>query len=491
MSTETGEHRTIVMHRRRDASSVATPAVGMRLGKYRLCLELASGGMSTVFLARVQDGVGCHRFVALKCLKPRLAEDADCAEMFLDEARVSSLIHHPNVCDVLDFRVQGGVSYMAMELLEGQTLAALLHRIGEACEAWPPARVAAVVARIVADAAEGLHCAHELTDLRGEPLHVVHRDISPENVFLTYDGNVKIIDFGVALTSQQRHHTEPGTFKGKYSYVAPEILRGGKPDRRVDVWGLGMIAWELLAGRRLFEVENEIDVLRAVIDMEIPRPSQVRPGIPPALDDVVMRALDRDPARRYPTARELGRKLTCVLAEERMVVGLGDLAELVAELFPNGRACARQLRDAVERLESAAIRDDTGEHPTVAGPLSGPASSAIAIPTPRIGVATRRALRRPRPRVDTAWLAILSPLVAAAAVVLALAVYAGQREPAPPATSVAPPSPIIDARPSRTRTRAAPATCTPDLLDDRVELQLEPVEGPTGEIVFRVKPVAR
>src|SRR4029079_12041272 len=233
-------------------------------------------------------------------------------------------------------------------------------------EGGAPARIAGIVARIVADAAEGLHAAHELTDAHGEPPRVVQRHVSPENVFITYDGNVKIMDFGVAVTSQQRHHTEPGTLKGKHSYVAPEVLRGLKPDRRADVWGLGMIAWELLAGRRLFEVENEVDVLRAVIDMEIPKPSSIRPGIPAALDDIVLRALHRDPARRFQTARELGRQLICLLAEERMAIGLAELSDFVVQLFPNGAICARQLRDTVERMEHAAANADENDHPTVA-----------------------------------------------------------------------------------------------------------------------------
>jgi serine/threonine-protein kinase len=493
MATDPSDHWTIVMpdgRAPRGPSMIATPHVGSRLGRYRLFLELASGGMSTVFLARVQDGVGRHRFVALKCLKPRLAEEAAYAAMFLDEARVSSMIHHPHVCDVLDFRVQGGISYMVMELLEGQSLAAIVHRIADTPTPIAPARLAGVVARIVADAAEGLHFAHELTDLRGDPLHVVHRDVSPENVIVTYDGVVKVIDFGVAMTSQQSHHTEPGTFKGKYSYVAPEVLRGHKPDRRVDVWGLGMIAWELLAGRRLFAVESEVDVLRAVIDMEIPRPSTIRPGIPPALDDIVLRALDRDPTRRYPTARELGRQLTCLLAEERIAIGLPEIAEFIGELAPNGQACARQLRDTVERMEAAAIHDDGDDHPTVASPLSSPAVHAV--PTPRIATSERRAaVAKPsRAGLGDRWLlAVISPLVAAAAVVAALALRDERRDH----TDAAPPT-AAEARPSHARTRAVtppPTMCAPasDALSTRL-VQVEPVELPSGETVFRLRPIA-
>jgi serine/threonine-protein kinase len=504
MTTTTSEPWTIVMpdaRARHSAGFAGTPQVGSRLGKYRLCFELASGGMSTVFLARVQDGVGRHRFVALKCLKPRLAEDPTYAAMFLDEARVSSMIHHPHVCDVLDFRVQGGISYMAMELLEGQTLAAVLHRMSQLGDAWPPARIVSVVARIIGDAAEGLHQAHELTDPRGEPLCVVHRDISPENVFLTYDGVVKIMDFGVAVTSQQSHHTAPGTFKGKYSYVAPEILRGDKPDRRVDVWGLGMVMWELLAGRRLFAVDNEIEMLRQVIDMEIPRPSELRPGVPPALDDIVLRALERDPARRFPTARELSHRLSCFLAEERIGASLSDLSDFISHLFPHGSAAAQQMRYTVERMDVAALLDDGTEHPTVASPLSTPSRTSVAMPTPALpqaatpaGPVTQSPARGSLLGDRRLW-AVVVPLIAASVAVAVVAYRSSTRGDLEPAPS----APAAEARllPARGRPVVLPACtpATPELnaspVGDPRLVELEPVRLLTGEVVYRMKPVAR
>lgn len=503
VASDTGEHWTIVMpdgRARRGAAFAGSPQVGSLLGKYRICVELASGGMSTVFLARVQDGVGHHRFVALKCLKPRLADDTTYAAMFLDEARVASMIHHPHVCDVLDFRVQGGISYMAMELLDGQTLAAVLHRMSRLGEAWTPARIISVIARIIGDAAEGLHHAHELTDLRGEPLGVVHRDISPENVFLTYDGVVKVMDFGVAVTSQQRHHTAPGIFKGKYSYVAPEVLRGGKPDRRVDVWGLGVIMWELIAGRRLFAIDNEVDMLRAVVDMTIPPPSQLRPGIPPAVDDIVLCALERDPARRFATARDLAYRLTCMLAEERISAGLPDLADFIAHLFPNGRTCAQQMRYTVERMDAADLRDDGTEHPTVASPLSRPALPSVAAPTPTL--APRATPTDQVTPVRTAggllggrwpW-AAASALAVAGTAIAVLAYRPGMRgDP----DAAAPRALAAEARPLRAHARqAATPACTPDAPDpaaagDPRLVELEPVQLVSGEVVYRLKPVAR
>jgi serine/threonine-protein kinase len=488
MST-TGEHQTIVMPQtRRGPGEQADPGprIGSRLGKYRLCLELASGGMSTVFLGRCQEGVGRNRFVAIKCLKPWLAADSAYVEMFLDEARVSSMLHHPNICDVLDFRVQGGISYMVLELLEGHSAAAILRQQRELPASWPPARVAGVAARIVADAAEGLHAAHELTDAYGRPLNVVHRDVSPENVFVTYDGVAKVMDFGVALDSQQRHQTQPGTLKGKYSYLAPEVLRGGKPDRRSDVWGLGMLAWELMVGRRMFTAGNDVELLRAVLDHQIEPPSCARPGVPVAFDDVVMRALDRDPARRIPTARELARKLTCVLVEELMAIGLAEVSDFLEQLFPSGRACARQLRDTVERMEDPVDPDDGTEDATVASPLSAPVG---AIATPRLpsgALPHRRGIDRAR------WLKTLAPPIAALGIVaadLALRGHAAAPTDAPP--DPPPQAQVLHAPRARAATLAA-ATCTPDAVasptDAPIQVELQPVQLPSGEVVFRLRP---
>jgi len=524
MMVEQGEHRTIVMPRQRtgtrDDLSIVAPAlrVGTRIGRYRLCLELASGGMSTVYLARMQGGVGVHSFVALKVLKPQLAADPTFVEMFLDEARLASLIHHPNVCDVVDYRIQDGVSYLAMEHLSGQSLSAVRRQL-LVDDAMPVGQYVGIVARIIADAAEGLHAAHELTDARGEPLAVVHRDVSPENVFITYDGCVKIMDFGIAATAQQRHRTQPGTVKGKYAYIAPEVLKGQKPTRRADVWSLGVVAWEMLAGgRRLFDGENDVDILRAVSEAEIPAPSSVRPGIPAELDEIVLRALQRDPAVRYPTTRELGRKLIYLLAEQRLAVGLAELAEFMDRLFRNGRACARQLLDTVERMDGATVVNDHDE-PTVTRTATGEEESvAIPIVVDRErSVRTRPSTQDPRTRegersvrtrpatvtgkvhaqvTPTApthaltstrrlvW--TIAPPVGALLILAAGALRGCPVTTTPSAAAktaeVVEPAPPRSAAPAVTPV-ADPAACKPG---DTVQLQA--VSLPSGEVVYRVQP---
>lgn len=333
----------------------SAPAVGAQLGHYRLCFELGFGGMATVFLARVEGRAGLHRFVALKCLHPDLARQPRFAEMFLNEARIASQVRHANVCSVLDFDVYDGISYMAMEYLPGEPMSALCTAMSESTETLPEAHRAGIAAKMIADACEGLHAAHELRTVAGEPLAVVHRDVSPDNIFVTYDGNVKIVDFGVALSAARRCRTRTGVVRGKFAYLQPEVLKGCRADRRADVWSLGVVLWELLTGKRLFAGDADVDVLRAVSEQKIEAPSTVRQGIPRALDDVVLKALRRDPRQRYGTAREFGRKLNQVLVEQRMVIGLAELAEGMDRLFPEGRARKRQLLEIAEQLDSGSL----------------------------------------------------------------------------------------------------------------------------------------
>lgn len=298
------------------------------VGPYRLCVELASGGMATVFLAEAPVRTGRHRYVALKQIHPHLARDRTFVDMFLDEARLASLIQHTHVCDVFDFGEHRGQQYLVMEYLVGEPISTLGRSLRRtASSSGVPQALA--MARIIADAAEGLHAAHELRDASGESLGVVHRDVSPDNIFLTYDGVVKIVDFGVASATRQLHKTRTGIIKGKYAYLQPEVLRGEKPDRRADVWSLAVVLWELLTHERLFHRESDFLTLRAVADAELRPPSRVRREVPAELDKIVLRALCRDPAQRYQTARALADDLNGFIAHRREAVGFAQLAALM------------------------------------------------------------------------------------------------------------------------------------------------------------------
>lgn len=320
-----------------------------RVGPYRLCVELASGGMATVYLARREADHGPASMLAVKLIHPHLANDSTFLEMFTDEAELASRIRHANVCTVLDYDLCEEESYIVMEYLIGESLLSVWRQIART-PTLDPGRLAACVARILADACEGLHAAHELTDADGDPLHVVHRDVSPENVFVTYDGVAKVMDFGVALAAHRRHRTQTGVVKGKFASIAPECLTGDKPDRRADVWGIGVIAWELLTGERLFKRHSDLETLQAVQEAPIRRPSDVRDASPRELDDIVMRALERDPARRYATARELGRELARFAARDGQVVTSADVADWLRELLPGGRERRQQMLEIAAQL---------------------------------------------------------------------------------------------------------------------------------------------
>jgi serine/threonine-protein kinase len=348
-----------------------SPRVGDVLGAYRLCAEIGGGGMATVYLARTSSHVGLQRFVALKCIRPELAANERFIDMFLTEARIATQIHHANVCTVFDFDRDHGTYYLAMEFLVGRTLTAIQRRLADVPDRCDAATCAAMFARVLEGACEGLHAAHEATSSAGEPLHVVHRDVSPDNLFVTFDGTVKVMDFGVASTAETQQITRTGVLKGKCAYLAPEVIAGAKADRRADVWGLGVVAWEMIAQRALFDAPNDAAMLRAIAERDIPPVSTVRPGVPSLVDEILARALERDPAKRYQTARELGRMLSRFLVEQRRVVGLADIAELVRELFPDGVGCGRELVRFAEQLDAPPTpraRDPWRHVATVADP---------------------------------------------------------------------------------------------------------------------------
>jgi serine/threonine-protein kinase len=201
------------------------------------------------------------------------------------------------------------------------------------------------MARIIAQAAEGLHAAHELNDADGQSLNVVHRDVSAENLFVTYDGDTQVVDFGIAHARQRVHHTEAGQVKGTFPYMAPEQMTAAVVDRRVDVWALGAVLWELLTLRRLFLRDTDVNTMYAVLSGEIRPPSEYRSDVPPELDEIVLKALQRNPDERWQSAREMGKALRRFLAKQEELVGPAEIAEWMAELFPNGEARKHHLME--------------------------------------------------------------------------------------------------------------------------------------------------
>ncbi len=326
-------------------SIIPTRSTPEKIGRYELCFELASGGMASVYLARAAGAPGFQKLVALKRIHAHLAKEKEYVEMFLDEARIASRITHANVCSVFDFGEVNGEYFIAMEYLVGEPLSRVHRRVVANAEERSSPLLPSRMARIIAQAAEGLHAAHELNDADGQSLNVVHRDVSAENLFVTYDGDTQVVDFGIAHARQRVHHTEAGQVKGTFPYMAPEQMTAAVVDRRVDVWALGAVLWELLTLRRLFLRDTDVNTMYAVLSGEIRPPSEHRSDVPPELDEIVLKALQRNPDERWQSAREMGKALRRFLAKQEELVGPAEIAEWMAELFPNGEARKHHLME--------------------------------------------------------------------------------------------------------------------------------------------------
>ncbi len=275
-----------------------------RLGRFQIIGRLATGGMAEVYLALSGELPGYRTLLVVKRILPHLASNRQFIGMFLDEARLAALLDHPNVVRIIEVGHDGEEYFLAMELVQGKPLSAVLRKATR--ERRPPSP--ALAAYIIAQAASGLGYAHALTDGDGRPLGVVHRDVSPQNILLSFEGAVKLIDFGVARAFGRVAHTSPGGLKGKIEYMSPEQASAEEVDHRADVFALGVVLWEVLTGRRLYRRETELATMRAILDDPIPRPSEVA-DVPPELDAVVMRALRKRRDARFASAHEMAQAL--------------------------------------------------------------------------------------------------------------------------------------------------------------------------------------
>jgi hypothetical protein len=271
-----------------------------RLGRYQIIGRLATGGMAEVYLALSGELTGFRTLVVVKRILPHLASNGQFIRMFLDEARLASLLDHPNIVRIIEVGHDGEDYFLVMELVQGKPLSAMLRKAAR--ERRPPGP--ALTSYIVAQAASGLAYAHALTDGDGRTLGVVHRDVSPQNVLISFEGAVKLIDFGVARAFGRVAHTNPGGLKGKIDYMSPEQASAEDVDHRADVFALGVVLWEAVTGRRLFRRDTELATMRAIVDDAIPRPSEVA-EVPAELDAIVMRALRKRRDARFASAHEM------------------------------------------------------------------------------------------------------------------------------------------------------------------------------------------
>jgi serine/threonine protein kinase len=302
-----------------------TKALGT-LGPYELVAELGRGGMATLYLAQRVGPGGFARQVAVKVVHAEHQSDPHFVTMFLDEARLSARVQHPNVVHVEELGEHEGQHYLVMEYVDGVTLADVLRALGQQQKMLP----VEVAVSIAAQAADGLHGAHESTDPHGRPLGLVHRDVSPSNILLSSRGHVKIIDFGIARAAGRLTHTEQGALKGKLAYMTPEQLLGQAVDRRSDIFALGIVLWEMLTMRRLFYGTNQAKVMARIRQAEVDPPSKYRPEITPALDEAVLMALARNRDERIQTAYAFRRAVLSAMPQA-MFVEPSSIAELVRD----------------------------------------------------------------------------------------------------------------------------------------------------------------
>ena len=307
-----------------------------RLPGFHVLGQIATGGMAQILVARREGAKGFERPVAIKRALPHLSKDPAYVDMFLDEARIASMVRHPNVIHIEELFQSEGELFLVMEYLEGESLAGLQRRLAARDERLP----VELACYVAAEAAAGLHAAHEIRNADGESMRVVHRDVSPHNVFLTYDGHVKVIDFGVAKAAERLTRTDSDTVKGKFEYMSPEQCLNEELDRRSDLFSLGIVLHEMLSGKRLFRRNSHGASLRAILEDPVPAPSELRSEVPPAVDEICLQLLRRSPGSRPETAMEAREALLDAVSVTLPERALGALLQ---SLFADRRDTKRAL----------------------------------------------------------------------------------------------------------------------------------------------------
>ncbi len=303
---------------------------GQTIGKYEVLQRIAAGGMAEIFLARMVGVLGFDKLVVIKRILPHLASRNDFIAMFLDEARIATTLNHANIVQTHEVGVHGKSYFMVMEYLAGEDVRSIVRRISRRAEARLPIAHALEIAIAVA---AGLQYAHNKSDRDGKPLDIVHRDVTPQNVIVTYDGAVKLLDFGIAKAANRINETRSGSFKGKVPYMSPEQCRGEPLDRRSDIFSLGILLHELTLCRRLFKGDTDFQILKQIAEGPIPSPCEIDGAYDARLSAIVMKALERDPARRFQTARELQEALAELGHDLRLRMSPLALADYMQALF--------------------------------------------------------------------------------------------------------------------------------------------------------------
>ncbi len=412
-------------------SNGISAALSPELGKYRLIAKLARGGMGDVYLAVAQGPGGFHKLVVVKEMRPEFAEDATYVAMFQEEARLAARLAHPNIVQTNEVGFDSSRHYMIMEYLDGRSLYRLAKQLAPRGGLPLGAHL-----RVIAEALLGLHYAHELRGFDGEPLGIVHRDVSPLNVFVTFDGQAKVLDFGIAKAADSTLETQAGILKGRIAYMAPEQASGAKVDRRADVYAAGVMIWEAAAGRRLWAGMADVEILMRTLGEGPPRLRSVRSAAPADLDALCARAMARNPDDRHPTAAALLADLDRHLSQREDAVSMRQLGAMVSGAFEPER---RRMNDVIEEaLLELRGTPQSGVMPAFPAREAGPATHG--------GVPYTRGPHDELPNVSS--LIVATPSTSSAAI----------DRSSRPLTSVRPSRPTVPEglRPTRSRERSIP-----------------------------------
>ena len=414
------------------------PGAGrQRVDRYELVGEIASGGMATVYLARLTGVGGFQRFVAMKRLHPHLANEKEFVEMFLDEARIAARIHHPNVVPILEVGASAVGYYLVMEYIEGDTLARLLARAATAGKRLP----VPIALRIALDMLSGLHAAHELRDDAGEAVNLVHRDVSPQNVLVGVDGIARITDFGVARAASRLTATRVGQLKGKIAYMAPEQAAGEESlDRRADVFAAGIVVWEEIAAKRLFKAENEAATLSRVMSEPVPSLLAFVPDLSPELSAVVMRALDRNPEHRFASCAQFADALEAAATGRDRIATPRELAAYVTEVLGEEVSAQR------EAVRAWIARSEPSQVGVLGGATSSSSVSAAAMSLSGLDHSQAATLTESTPPAGGSRVGmVLFVIVLLIGVAAGSFMFARETTPRPPAAALSLPAPPIPA----------------------------------------------
>ena len=352
-----------------------------RIGHYDVLAVLGKGGAGEVSLA-VSRSDDFRKLVVLKTLHQEFEDDPDSVESFMDEARLAARLQHPNIVQTFEVGVAQDNHFIAMDYLEGIPLNRLLSRLTRRDRNVAPDTAAFIAREVLA----GLHYAHELESYDGTPLSIVHRDVSPSNIFVSWDGVVRLIDFGIAKAAMRRSNTDSGVIKGKFAYIAPEQVTGGDVDRRADIYSLGVVLWEMLSGRRLRPHDNDVLTLQALVQGDTPSIQESNPQVDDTLAAIVHRALRPDASERYASADAMVGALDTWLAQRATLVVKEDVAALIGDTFQGEREqqelMVGECMETLHRAEETSNGDELAPMPS-----SEPVEKGGSSPIPRLPIA--------------------------------------------------------------------------------------------------------